>query len=133
MPDHKRVDGDTDGGSRSSDFLKSNEEKIKLYQYWYSKSTIEAIVRECEDVGEKVAFLSTPSVYFSLDEKSKLYKNSVLLDFDKAFDRAPGFVFYDYKKPNDIPNHLHHKFDLVVIDAPSVRVHKSSTQTIWKK
>eukprot|EP00466_Bigelowiella_natans_P014301 jgi/Bigna1/126647/aug1.3_g1355 len=101
-------------------FLKQTKEDIKLYQYWYSKATIDAIVEECNDSAKRVAFLSTPSLYFSLGD-SPLARTSRLFDFDKKFDTAPGFVFFDYKHPENIPKEYQHYFDFVVIDPPSVR------------
>lgn len=35
-------------------------------QYWYSAKTIEALVAEVEENSTKAAFLSTPSILFSL-------------------------------------------------------------------
>jgi hypothetical protein len=50
-------------------FLVRHKEKSDLNQYWYSKATINFMVNECELYGKKVAFLSTPSIYFSLKNK----------------------------------------------------------------
>lgn len=38
-------------------------------QYWYSTYTINQIVEDCVNVGGRIAFLSTPSVYFALPEE----------------------------------------------------------------
>jgi len=137
-----------DGGNA---FLASKKEDIRLYQYWYSKATIDAIVAECLDHASRVAFLSTPSIYFSLCEgeakkngrdvkkemvadskeyveaekrqkrAQAIFKASRLFDYDKSFDSAEGYVFYNYKEPEKIPEEHWHKFDFVVIDPPSVR------------
>jgi hypothetical protein len=50
-------------------FLAKHKEKSDLNQYWYSKATINFMVSECEQSGKKIAFLSTPSIYFSLKNK----------------------------------------------------------------
>ena len=60
-------------------FLVKHKEKADMNQYWYSKATINFMVNECEAYGKKVAFLSTPSIYFSL-------KNKELKASSKVFD-----------------------------------------------
>lgn len=50
-------------------FLARHKEKADLNQYWYSKPTIQFMVSECEQHGKRIAFLSTPSIYFSLKDK----------------------------------------------------------------
>ncbi len=57
-------------------FLQSNPENFSLNQYWYSKLTIEtlnsAVFEILEKVsGKRVAFLSTPSLYFALSESDR--------------------------------------------------------------
>jgi len=37
------------------------------------------------------------------------------------------FVFYDFNHPENIPEELHHKFHLVVIDPPFI------TEEVWTK
>jgi hypothetical protein len=63
----------------ASAFLDGNEEKLKLNQYWYSAETIATMVAEIESCATRCAFLSTPSVFFSLNSK-QLQLNSKLLD-----------------------------------------------------
>lgn len=50
-------------------FLARHKEKADMNQYWYSKATINFMVAECEQFGKRIAFLSTPSIYFSLKNK----------------------------------------------------------------
>jgi hypothetical protein len=56
--------------NNSQSFLDLNPEKASLNQYWYSNATIEvlckAIIEKIQDGGGKVAFLSTPSLYFAM-------------------------------------------------------------------
>lgn len=57
-------------------FLVKHKENADFNQYWYSNTTIEALVDEVTQNGPKIAFLSTPSVYYSLkdaDVKSQSY------------------------------------------------------------
>ena len=84
------------------------------------------MVNECELYGTKIAFLSTPSIYFSLKNK-ELKANSKVFDFDKKFEKDPGFVFYDFNKPEDIPKEMTKAFDMVVIDPPFI------TREVWEK
>src|ERR1700682_4162657 len=55
-------------------FLSAHNEKLQYNQYWYSPSTIDymidEIARECQnDPTKRIAFLSTPSLYFSFIKK----------------------------------------------------------------
>ena len=52
-------------------FLVKHKENGDFNQYWYSPATIEFLVNECCTQGQKVAYLSTPSVYFSIKDKDK--------------------------------------------------------------
>ena len=60
-------------------FLARHKEKSELNQYWYSKPTIEFMASQCEANGKRIAFLSTPSIYFSLKNK-EIKDNSVCMD-----------------------------------------------------
>jgi len=72
-PEAKNGDLDESHSTRdtSKSFLGSTPENSKLNQYWYSKHTIEVLCNTIVEGlslinGNKVAFLSTPSLYFSL-------------------------------------------------------------------
>lgn len=68
------------GEAPSNTFLKVKKENSDLNQYWYSAKTIEALVKEIQECGAKrIAFLSTPSLYFSLTDE-ELKKNSYVFD-----------------------------------------------------
>eukprot|EP01027_Heterolobosea_sp_BB2_P013301 GEZU01019192.1.p1 GENE.GEZU01019192.1~~GEZU01019192.1.p1 ORF type:complete len:236 (-),score=47.56 GEZU01019192.1:46-666(-) len=121
-------------------FLLRNPENADFNQYWYSIGTIDAVVREIKDQAQRsVAFVSTPSLYFSLQEYEKqqqqqgdanstaLSSRSKLFDFDLKWKANPGFVHYDYNKPTDVPAELHHTFDYVVVDPPFI------TRDVWEK
>lgn len=70
----------------SDDFLSKTGEKRNLNQYWYSRKTIEVLcdaIREgLGSEGRRVAFLSTPSLFFSLPPKER--EDCAL--FDVSFD-----------------------------------------------
>eukprot|EP00906_Rhabdomonas_costata_P025408 RCo036328 len=107
-------------------FLLRNPEKAELNQYWYSAKTIEQVVRELETVSPKrVAFVSTPSLFFSVSEEFR--KNSSLLDYDSKWKAVPGFVQYDFNHPVDLPGELRGQFDYVVVDPPFI------TEEVWTK
>lgn len=59
-----------------NEFLRQNHENRDLNQYWYSKMTIDILcdaVRESALIsgGNRVAFLSTPSLFFSLSREER--------------------------------------------------------------
>ena len=53
------------------------------------------------------AFLSTPSIYFSLKDK-ELKKKCKCMDIDRNFGKkdADGYVYYDFNKPEELPQEL---------------------------
>ena len=69
-------------------FLAKHKEKADMNQYWYSKATINFMVNECETQGTKIAFLSTPSIYFSLKNK-ELKANSKVFDVIRNIQIKP--------------------------------------------
>lgn len=83
-----------------------------MNQYWYSKATIQFMVQQvtdmCQPSGEeeqslfkKCAFLSTPSIYFSLKDKS-VKEVAKVFDIDTKFAKDPNFVYYDFNKNSEI-------------------------------
>ena len=126
-----KTEGSCDPTSKSNEttlnrFLLRNIEKADLNQYWYSKKTIEKMVNEvCCYGGEKIAFLSTPSIYFSLPEDVR--KKSTLFDLDSKWTKEPRYVLYDFNQIETIPKDLYHTFTMVVIDPPFI------TREVWEK
>lgn len=111
-------------GALSSAFVRSTVERAEFNQYWYSARTIDAVVREVEAAGGAAAFMSTPSIFFSIPAERR--GAHAVLDFDKAsFSSDSRFVFYDYKAPSALPAEMHHTFDVVVIDPPFI------TAEVW--
>ena len=113
-------------------FHNTTAEKGDLNQYWYSEKICEVL---CDAVVEsismkggesaRVAFLSTPSLYFSLDEKFR--KQCTLFDFDSSLGSCCSqFELYDYNHPTNIDPKLHGMFDTIVIDPPFI------TDSVWE-
>jgi len=86
----------------SSAFLFAPE-KSALNQYWYSDNTIAALAGEVKSLhpGQTAAMVSTPSIYFALEEEARL--GHKVLDFDTQWNDDPGFVFYDFNEPDGVP------------------------------
>mmetsp|Transcript_64277 Transcript_64277/g.76086 ORF Transcript_64277/g.76086 Transcript_64277/m.76086 type:complete len:273 (-) Transcript_64277:112-930(-) len=116
-------------------FLTKRAENADLNQYWYSSSTVRTFKRAILERGGSgrrgggegpgtVAFLSTPSLFFSFSEEER--RGFVLFDYDESLHRGPSFVHYDYNYPVNISPALHHAFDMVVIDPPFI------TSDVWK-
>eukprot|EP00357_Protocruzia_adherens_P024200 CAMPEP_0114989586 /NCGR_PEP_ID=MMETSP0216-20121206/10282_1 /TAXON_ID=223996 /ORGANISM="Protocruzia adherens, Strain Boccale" /LENGTH=187 /DNA_ID=CAMNT_0002352585 /DNA_START=21 /DNA_END=584 /DNA_ORIENTATION=+ len=110
-------------------FLLRNKEKSDMNQYWFSPKTIQKLISEIQGTGhKKVAFISTPSLYFSIPkDDEELKSNSKVLEFDKGFAKDPNFVFYDFNEPENVPEELKHSFEMVVIDPPFI------TRDVWSK
>ena len=77
-------------------------------------------------VYKKCAFLSTPSIYFSLKDK-EVKAASKVFDIDTKFGKDPGFVYYDFNKNSELAQDLLGTFDMVVIDPPFI------TREVWEK
>jgi len=98
-------------------------------QYWYSAPTIAALVAgalELAGPGGRVAFLSTPSLFFSLPPAARA--PHAVLDIDEQWAAVPGFHRFDF---NDgaagIPDALRGAFAAVVIDPPFI------TEPVWRQ
>lgn len=104
-----------------------HKEKEGLNQYWYSSHTISVLLKEIQEVAKRVAFISTPSVYFSLPKGSAVREASYVLDFDEQWAKEPRFVKYDFNQPSNLPTELLHTFDCVLIDPPFI------TKEVWEK
>jgi hypothetical protein len=121
----------SDTYTRTSDaFLVNNPENSNFNQYWYSSETIkilsEAIIEILSNIGgARVAFLSTPSLYFALPEKERRFCQ--LFEFDKTWSNDVGYVHYDFNRPESIDDTLQKSFDMVVIDPPFI------TKDVWEK
>jgi len=81
-------------------FLESNPEDSNLNQYWYSSATIQVLSEAISEImastgGTRVAFLSTPSLYFALPAMDR--KNCKVFDVSTMSHDSPDvqhlFVF----------------------------------------
>ena len=124
------ADGDGDKLKKNR-FLSTTKEVEDLNQDWYSNRTISAMARDGEDVcaapETRAAFLSTPSVYFSLSKDVRA--RSWCFDLDTQWQKEPGYVCYDFNKPIDFEGaeELKGTFDMVIIDPPFI------TREVWEK
>ena len=110
--DSKKLD------SKKNKFLKIYGEKEDFNQYWFSENTIEFIVNQIEKYGKKVAFVSTPSVFFSVNET--IQKNSILFDYDEIFTKkSKNAVKFDYREFDHITNY-DNSFDFILVDPPFI-------------
>uniref|UniRef100_A0A0G4I283 Uncharacterized protein n=1 Tax=Chromera velia CCMP2878 TaxID=1169474 RepID=A0A0G4I283_9ALVE len=126
-------------------FCEATPENGDLNQYWYSPPTVSALVQEVEAQqtqtcgtwnGEtanpefggmrRTAFLSTPSLYFSLT-RAEVQGNSKFFDIDSQWAGHPGFVQFDFRKPEAIPQEERGAYDMVVIDPPFI------TEEVWSQ
>eukprot|EP00933_Yihiella_yeosuensis_P028580 TRINITY_DN22426_c1_g1_i1.p1 TRINITY_DN22426_c1_g1~~TRINITY_DN22426_c1_g1_i1.p1 ORF type:complete len:382 (-),score=90.96 TRINITY_DN22426_c1_g1_i1:67-1212(-) len=107
------------------DFLSTTGERADLNQYWYSTKTIAALVQQALEAGGQAAFVSTPSIYFSLPDEAR--QRSKVLDFDRQWESDPGFVFYDFNEPEALGLDLHGQFDFILVDPPFI------TREVWEK
>uniref|UniRef100_A0A061R709 N6-adenine methyltransferase n=1 Tax=Tetraselmis sp. GSL018 TaxID=582737 RepID=A0A061R709_9CHLO len=108
-------------------FLELHTEKPVFNQYWYSTRTISAIADEVAEVATKAAFVSTPSIYFSLKPHTAIQENSWLLDLDSQWAEEPRYFAYDFNSPSVIPDECRGSFDCVVLDPPFI------TEDVWQK
>ena len=113
---------------KESNFLTDTPENADLNQYWYSKFTIDKIVEDIamNEVGFRVAFLSTPSIYFSMTDGFR-HPHCYVFDYDDVWESDRGFVHYDFNHPSTIPESLKLTFDMVVIDPPFI------THEVWRQ
>jgi EEF1A lysine methyltransferase 1 len=110
--------------SKNNKFLKLFSEKEDINQYWFSESTIEFIVNQImrhTDENSKIAFVSTPSIFFSCDDSIK--QRSKLFDYDdrllKRHSNAVKFDFNDFVEL--VKNEEYFSaFDFVIIDPPYI-------------
>ena len=75
---------------------------------------------EAERLNAKAAFISTPSLFFSIPKATRKKLGCVVLDYDRKWEKEDGLYFYDFNKPAEIAEELAHQFDLVVIDPPFI-------------
>lgn len=97
----------------------STRENAALNQYWYSPATVSTLVVEALQHASRAAFVSTPSVYFSLPPCA-LRDSSRVFDIDPQWASEPAFTAYDFRAPLAVPPELHQSFDYVLVDPPFI-------------
>ena len=102
--------------SEKNAFLDATAEVEDLNQYWYSAPTLETLVAEC--TGWRCACVSTPSVFFSLDDETRA--KSAVLDLDEQWRGVAGYYRYDFNAPAQLDGCPSGAFDMVVIDPPFI-------------
>jgi len=105
--------------SDSNVFLTNTCENATLNQYWYSPATVAVLVAEVLQHGTRAAFVSTPSVFFSLPPCA-LKDCSRVFDIDPQWKGNAAFTAYDFRAPLAVPKELLHSFDFVLIDPPFI-------------
>ena len=125
-------------GNNAKHFLQKYDEDENLNQYWYSIETISILCNVILEAihsmsNKRVAFLSTPSLYFAMPKECRT-QSCMLFDFDEKWGNDSGYVFYDYNHPTMFLNkdgskcsNLEASFDMVVIDPPFI------TYQVWQK
>ncbi|EGR29840.1 hypothetical protein IMG5_147690 [Ichthyophthirius multifiliis] len=112
---------------KKNKFIVKNPENANFNQYWYSSKTIELLVNQTLQNGKICAFLSTPSVFYSIQDQQFL-KNCFLFEYDNKFAKNnTNFIYFDFKNPQEIPVQYHNQFDFILIDPPFI------TRDVWEK
>lgn len=119
------------GDDDSLQFLHTVGEDPTLNQYWYSARTIRAIIDELESASGgslRIAFLSTPSLYFSLTSGGSVQESSIVFDLDTQWENHPNYHYFDYNDvEGTISDGMRGTFDMCVIDPPFI------TKDVWTK
>lgn len=128
--------------SSASSAAFSARENGDLNQYWYSGVTIKALTSAALEAcvsgsssrssgdgsgPHRVAFLSTPSLYFSLPAATRVGHS--VLDIDTQWSKDPGFIRFDFNEDPTValPPAALGAYDLVVIDPPFI------TEPVWRR
>lgn len=106
---------------KKNSFHANNIEKPEFNQFWFSERTIDTIVQELTEIGaEKIAFFSTPSVFFAAQS---LGLKGSLLDIDDSLacnvSEPNNFVKYDYRDFEGSVE-LYGTFEAAVVDPPFI-------------
>ena len=120
----------------ADDFLLQKEERADLNQYWYSAPTAAALVSAAQELAARdaaaggagrVAFVSTPSLFFALPAAARAAARHALLDIDEQWASEPGFARFDFAAGADaLPAALRGAFAAVVVDPPFI------TEGVWR-
>lgn len=112
-------------------------ENADLNQYWYSGQSISALCSGALELAGRcglekgregrIAFLSTPSLYFSIPETLRSCHS--LFDIDSQWASDPGFIRFDFNEDptRSFPASALGAYDVVVIDPPFI------TEPVWRR
>lgn len=101
---------------------KDIDEDWQLSQFWYDNRTATILAEEALRASKngRIACLCSPTLYKKVLEIKPEGCEAKVFEYDRRFSVfGEDFVFYDYKKPFDLPASItEHSFDLVVADPP---------------
>lgn len=98
---------DNDNRSMFSDGFK---ERTDLEQYFWTKDTVERLMKSLEHVPD-CCCLTTPSLGVGFHE---IGRNELVLDIDTRFDYLPKFRYFDIRYPTQVND----DFRIIVMDPP---------------
>ncbi|KAL6077456.1 EEF1A lysine methyltransferase 1 [Balamuthia mandrillaris] len=110
--------------SDSKEFVGAVRENWQLSQFWYSEETAMLLAEEALQLcpplsGQRVACISTPTIFRAIQQLPMDSSHVFLFEYDKRFaDYGEQFQFYDYNEPLNVPAHFHHTFDCLFVDPP---------------
>lgn len=97
------------------------DEDKTLAQFWYEPHTLQCLQEQrIQDDVQRIALLSAPSLYFSLesDHKSK----AVLFEYDRRWEEEEQFAFFDYREGCEALDAWAGCFDLILADPPNLQM-----------
>jgi hypothetical protein len=108
--------------SKTNKFLKLYSEKEDINQYWFSETTIEFIINQINthiNDNSKIAFVSTPSIFFSCN--SVIQDKSILFDYDdRLIKKHKNGVKFDFNEFSSTADNYLNTFDFVIVDPPYI-------------
>eukprot|EP00033_Pygsuia_biforma_P001595 GCRY01001796.1.p1 GENE.GCRY01001796.1~~GCRY01001796.1.p1 ORF type:complete len:220 (-),score=8.73 GCRY01001796.1:463-1122(-) len=110
----------------------AHQENWQLSQFWYDENTGIRLAKEAIRVanGGAIACLSCPSVFqalLSLKPPNAFY----VFEIDNRFDcYGDQFVYYDFNRPESVPEPLQHHCSVIIIDPPFLN---EETLSLYKK
>ncbi|KAJ8033735.1 EEF1A lysine methyltransferase 1 [Holothuria leucospilota] len=98
------------------------QEDWQLSQFWYDDDTASVLANEAitaAGVNGRIACISTPTLFQKLRQINSSC-SAIIFEYDKRFEvYGDHFVFYDFNKPLELPEHIKaHSFDIVIGDPP---------------
>jgi hypothetical protein len=108
--------------SKNNKFLKLTSEKEDINQYWFSETTIEFLINQIKkSKADKIAFVSTPSIFFSSEEDIK--EKGYVFDYDERLVKKHKHgVKFDFNEFSELikDEKFKNNFDFILIDPPYI-------------